>query len=89
MPSSGTLRHVALVRTEVSEERIASIIGVTGIVFRLLVTAIIVPSSPILVTLMMKAIRSSETSVFQKPHSGTSQKTVLLRVAAVKISNLT
>jgi hypothetical protein len=30
---------------------------------RLLVTANVVPSSPILVTLMMEAIRSSETSV--------------------------
>jgi hypothetical protein len=32
-------------------------------VLRLLVTANVVPSSPILVTLMMEAIRSSETSV--------------------------
>jgi hypothetical protein len=30
---------------------------------RLLVTANVVPSSPILVTLMLEAIRSSETSV--------------------------
>jgi hypothetical protein len=29
MPSSGMLRHVALVRTDVSEERIASFIRVT------------------------------------------------------------
>jgi hypothetical protein len=41
---------VALV-TDVLEERIASIIKVT------------VPSSPILVTLMMEAIRSAKTSV--------------------------
>jgi hypothetical protein len=33
---------------------------------RLLVTANIVPSWPILVTLMMDAIRSSETSAFTK-----------------------
>jgi hypothetical protein len=32
-------------------------------VIRLLVTANVVPSSPILVTLIMEAIRSSETSV--------------------------
>jgi hypothetical protein len=32
-------------------------------VLRLLVTANVIPSSPILVTLMMEAIRSSETSV--------------------------
>jgi hypothetical protein len=31
MPSSGMLRRVALVRTNVSEERIASIISVTRI----------------------------------------------------------
>jgi hypothetical protein len=31
---------------------------------RLLVTAIVVPSSPILVTLMKEALSSSETSVF-------------------------
>jgi hypothetical protein len=31
MPSSGMLRHVALVRTDVSEEPSASIIRLTGI----------------------------------------------------------
>jgi hypothetical protein len=31
MPSSGTLRRVVLVRTDDSEERIASVIRVTGI----------------------------------------------------------
>jgi hypothetical protein len=35
-------------------------------VIRLLVTANVVPSSPILVTLMMEEIRSSETSVLTK-----------------------
>jgi hypothetical protein len=61
MVSSGILRRVALVRTEVSEERNASFIRVTRIdelgttlavtgnsVCRLLVTASVVPSSPIL-----------------------------------------
>jgi hypothetical protein len=56
---SGMLRHVALVRTDVSEERIASII------IRLLVIAN-VPSSPILFTLMMEAIHSSDTSVLTR-----------------------
>jgi hypothetical protein len=50
------LRRVALVRTDVSEELCAS-------VRRLLVTASVVPSSPILVTLMKEVLRSSETSV--------------------------
>jgi hypothetical protein len=51
------LRRVALVRTDVSEKLIASII-----MLRLLVTANVVPSSPILVTLIMEATRSFETS---------------------------
>jgi hypothetical protein len=73
-----------LVKTDVSDECIASIIRVTRIgelgtmlavssnpstlriVLRLLLTANIVPSSPILVTLEMEAIRSSETSVFTR-----------------------
>jgi hypothetical protein len=73
MPSSGMLRRVALVRIDVSEERIASIVRVTVtsnqstlqkiIVLQLLITVNDVPSSPILVTLMMVAIRSSESLV--------------------------
>jgi hypothetical protein len=57
------LRGVALVRTDVWEECIASIISVIRIVLRLLVTANDVPGSPILVALMMEVIRLSETSV--------------------------
>jgi hypothetical protein len=81
MASSGILRHVALVRTDVSEKRSAPIIKVTRIgelgttlavtsnrhsVQRLLVTANVVPSPPILVILMIEALRSSETSVLTK-----------------------
>jgi hypothetical protein len=75
MVSSGMLRRVPLVRTDVSEELSASFIGVTRIgelgttlavflrsVRRLLVTAD-VPSLPILVTLMKETLSSSETSV--------------------------
>jgi hypothetical protein len=71
MQSSGILHHVALVRTDVLEEHIASIIRIgigelrttlavtSNTVFLcsmpwLLVTASTVPSSPILVTLMME-----------------------------------
>jgi hypothetical protein len=52
------LRRVALVRTDVSEELSASIIRVTiiGELGTTLVTASVVPSSPILVTLMMEAL---------------------------------
>jgi hypothetical protein len=66
------LRRVGFVRTDVSEELSASIIRVTRIgelgtlavrFRRLLVTANVVPSSLILVNLMMEAESSSETSV--------------------------
>jgi hypothetical protein len=74
MASSGMLRRVVLVRTGVSEELRASVIGVTRIgeqellrsVCRLLVTAGVVPSSLILVTLMKKALSSSATSVLTR-----------------------
>jgi hypothetical protein len=92
MVSSGMLRLVALVRTDVSEELSASFINVTRIgelettlavtrnrrtlrseslsflrcVRRLLVAASVVPSSPILVTLMKEALSPSETSVLTR-----------------------
>jgi hypothetical protein len=56
-------------------------------VLRFLVTANAVTSSPILVTLMMEVIISSETSVLTR--AATSQKTTFFIVTAVKISNLT
>jgi hypothetical protein len=72
------LRRMGLIRTDVLEERVASIIRVTRsceleslavtsnrVFLRsmlwLLVTASFVPSSPIHVTLVMEALRSSET----------------------------
>jgi hypothetical protein len=69
--------RVALVRTDVSEELSASFIKVTRIgelgttldvtsKRRLLVTASVVPSSPILVTLMKEALSSFETSVLTR-----------------------
>jgi hypothetical protein len=75
------LRHVALVRTDVSEEPHASFIRVTRIVeigrtlaitsnrrsvCPLIVTANVVPSSPILVTLIKEKLSSSETSVLTR-----------------------
>jgi hypothetical protein len=56
MASSAMLRHVALVRTDVSVKLSASFIRV----------ARIVPSSPFLVTLMKEALSSSETSVLTR-----------------------
>jgi hypothetical protein len=76
MASYGMLRRVAFVRTDVSEECSASIIKVTRIgelgitlavtsnrrsLYRLLVTDNVVPTSPVLVTLMMEALSSSES----------------------------
>jgi predicted hotdog family 3-hydroxylacyl-ACP dehydratase len=55
MVPSGMLRRVALVRT-----------GFLRSVRRLLVAACVVPSSPILVTLMKEVPGSSETSVFTR-----------------------
>jgi hypothetical protein len=76
------LRRVALVRTDVSEELSASIIRVTRIgelgtlavtVQCVLVTSYdYVPSSPILVTLMMEVLISSETSVL----AGATQRNI-------------
>jgi hypothetical protein len=77
MPSSGMLRRVALVGTDVSEELSASIIRITriGELRTLAVTskqrtlrsvANVVPCSPILVTMMMEALHSCETSVLTR-----------------------
>jgi hypothetical protein len=54
MAFSGTLSRVTLVRTDVSEKLSASMIRVTRI------------GSPILVSLKMEALRSSETSVITR-----------------------
>jgi hypothetical protein len=87
------LRRVALVRADVSEERSACTIRVTRIggvgtlahfVFlrsvRWLLVAANVPSSPILVTLMMEA---PKRRFLQKPHGVTSQKTPFFEVFAI------
>jgi hypothetical protein len=69
------LRRVDLVRTDVSEE--LSAFFITGTRIDELVTANVVPSSPIVATLMMEALSSSETSVLTRD-SVTSQKTPFL-----------
>jgi hypothetical protein len=71
MASSGMFHRVVLVRSDVSEESSASFIRVTrigelGSVRRLLVTANVVPSSPIRVALTKEALGSSETSVLTR-----------------------
>jgi hypothetical protein len=62
MVSSGMLRRMALVRTDVSEELRVFLRSVR----RLLVTTSVVPSSPILVTMMKEALSSSETLVLTR-----------------------
>jgi hypothetical protein len=49
----------------------------------------IVPSSPILVTLMMEALRSSEYQFLQEPQGVITQKAGFFIVTATKTSNLT
>jgi hypothetical protein len=79
MPSSAMLRSLGLVRTDVSEERISSIMRMTRICklgTTLTVasnrrtlrrnTANVVPGSPFLITLMMEMISSYETSLFTR-----------------------
>jgi hypothetical protein len=70
--SSGMLRRVALVRTDVSEKRSDSLIRLT-----------IVTGSPILVTLM-EALSHSETSVLIRAPGLTSQKTPIFIATARK-----
>jgi hypothetical protein len=72
MVSSGILRRVALVRTDVSEEFSASFIRVTRI-------------GELGTTL---AVTSNRRRLFQEPHGVTSQKTLFFIVTAVKTSNL-
>jgi hypothetical protein len=80
MASSGILRRVALVRTDVSEELSASIrvtrIGELRTTQRASVASYsyAVPSSPILVTLMKEALSSLKRRLLQEPHGVTSQK---------------
>jgi hypothetical protein len=83
MASSGMLRRVALVRTDVSEE-----LDISSQCARLIVIASVVPSSPIFVALIKEGLSSSETSVLTKPHGVASQKTPFFIVTAVNSSNL-
>jgi hypothetical protein len=67
MVSSGMLRRVALVRTDVSEEPSASIrVTRIGELRTMLAATSVVPSSSILVALMKETLGSSETSVLSR-----------------------
>jgi hypothetical protein len=102
MASSGMLRRVALVRTDVSEEFSASIIRVTRIgelgttlavtsnrrTLRI-VTGSVVPSSPILVTLMKEVLNSSETSVLTRATRRNIPEDAILHNHRCETTNLT
>jgi hypothetical protein len=74
------LCHLALIRTDVSEELCIRL---------LLVTANVVPSLPIRVTLIMDALHSSNTSVLARATWITSKKRAFFIIMAVKTSDLT
>jgi hypothetical protein len=82
------LCRVALVRTDVSEECSASIIVFLRSMRRLLVIANVVPSSPILVTLIMEELRSYETSVLTRGTRRNISEDGIFIVTAVKTPNL-
>jgi hypothetical protein len=102
MVSSGLLRRVALVRTDVSEKPSASFIRVTKIgelgttlaatsnrstLRRLLVAASVVPSSQIFVTLMKEAPGSSETSVLSRAtRRNNPEDTILLNIGIFSVN---
>jgi hypothetical protein len=84
MASYGMLRRVALVRTDVSEERTASIIRMTriGELGTTLAATSVVPSSPIVI-LMKEELRSSEASPLTRATRRNNPEDIILQLYRV------
>jgi hypothetical protein len=91
MVSSGMLRRVALVRTYVSEELIASFMRLTriGELGKTLAVSSVFLSSQILVSVMKEALSSSETSILPRATRRNIQEDAIRHSHPVKTSNLT
>jgi hypothetical protein len=83
------LRHVALVRSDVSEEFSAYIIRVTRIGELGTMLAVTSNRRMILATLLMEALNSPKRRFLQEPYGVTSVNTAFFIVTAVRTSNLT
>jgi 3'-phosphoadenosine 5'-phosphosulfate sulfotransferase (PAPS reductase)/FAD synthetase len=75
---------VALVRTDVSEERSTCVTVFLCSMLRLLVTVNVVPSSPILTILTMEAVRSSVTSVLTRDTRHNISETAFFKPHAMR-----
>jgi hypothetical protein len=82
IPSSGMLRHVALVRIDVSEKRSASIIRVT----RIGELGIMLAATSNQWTLMMEALSSSETSVLTRAKQHNIPEDGILQITFVYVN---
>jgi hypothetical protein len=82
---------VALARTDVSEELRASFIRVTRIseLATMLVTASVVASSPILVTLMKEALSSFKRSALARATQHNIQEDAILLTSCLSITEVT